>query len=266
MHKVRKHNFDRKGRPGAALVEFSVVLPFVLMLLIGSIELGGAILTRHTLSEAARTGARVYSLKKKKTEADVYLAIKQVMDSAGLQNYAISLDPDPAVAVPQLTPLTVKVSINSKDCTWVTSPWFVRNQIISSQCTMPADMGESGSDPDVSGSGSAAPDVYDEDVTDEGIGLSDKELEQLLKDAKKLEIKAKRAQYKANKEAQNAADLQAIADLAAQKAAEEGTTKAATDAAKAQQDADSAADKAAQKQQDADEAWQAYQAALAKIP
>jgi Flp pilus assembly protein TadG len=266
MRKGRKRNLKAVNRSGAALVEFSLVLPLLLLLLIGSIEIGGAILTRHTLSEAARAGARVYALKKKKTEADVYLAVAKVMEPAGLENYTLSLDPDPSVEVEQLTPLTVTVSIPSTEYSWVASPWFVRGKTISSRCTMPADLGESEADTDVTDDGSFVPGVIDEDSVDEGSGTTDKELDKLQKEAQKAKEKAQKAQDKADKEAEKAAKEQAKADEAAKKAAEEGTAKAAEDAAKAQEKADEAVAKAAEKQQEANEAWKAYEEAAAKLP
>ena len=264
MRKVRNRDFKAVNRSGAALVEFSVTLP--LLLLLGSIEIGGAILTRHTLSEATRAGARVYAMKKKKTEADVYSAVGKVMESAGLENYSVSLDPHPSVEVEQMTPLTVTVSIASKESTWVASPWFMRGKIISSRCTMPADLGQAVADTNVTDDGSSAPGASDEDTVDEGSGTSDKELDKLQKEAQKKKEKAQKAQDKADKEAVKAAEKQAEADEAAEVAAQKGTKKAAKDAAKAQDKADDAAAKAAKEQQKANEAWKAYEDALAKLP
>lgn len=53
---------DGSAERGAALVEFAVVLPFLLMLVIGIIEFGRAYNTQLSLQSAAREGARALAL------------------------------------------------------------------------------------------------------------------------------------------------------------------------------------------------------------
>ena len=252
-------------RRGAALVEFSLVLPLMLMLLIGSIEVGRGINVRHTLSEAARAGARIYSLKKRKTEADARAAIAQVMKEGKLNEYTVTFDPDPLLPVVQSEPVTVTVAVRSEDALWNSSPWFMKGRTISSTCVMPVDLGEKAADTSGAGDGSSAPDVFDTDDTGEGSGVSDKELEKLQKEAQKLKEKAQKAQDKADKEAAKAAEKQAEADAAAKKAAQEGTKQAEKDAEKAQDKADSAAEKANEKAQEAADAWKEANDAAALV-
>ncbi len=49
---------DRKRRHGQALVEFSLVLPIFLIMLMGVVDVGRAIWAQNSLASAAREGAR----------------------------------------------------------------------------------------------------------------------------------------------------------------------------------------------------------------
>ena len=49
-------------RRGAAVVEMAVVAPLLLLLVLGTVEMGWMLLVRHTVSMAAREGARASTL------------------------------------------------------------------------------------------------------------------------------------------------------------------------------------------------------------
>lgn len=48
----------RRGERGAAFVEFAVILPFMMLVAIGIVELGTALFQYNTLNKLVRTGAR----------------------------------------------------------------------------------------------------------------------------------------------------------------------------------------------------------------
>ena len=50
------------GDKGAATVEFACLLPVILLLMAGGIELGRGVMVRHILEEAARAGCRVAAM------------------------------------------------------------------------------------------------------------------------------------------------------------------------------------------------------------
>ena len=52
-----------RERKGVAAVEFALVVPVVILLIAGSIELGRAVMVQHILEETARTGCRVLSMQ-----------------------------------------------------------------------------------------------------------------------------------------------------------------------------------------------------------
>jgi Flp pilus assembly protein TadG len=53
----------RRGDRGAAAVEFALVLPILLVLVLGIVEFGRAYFVQTTLSGAAREGVRIMALK-----------------------------------------------------------------------------------------------------------------------------------------------------------------------------------------------------------
>jgi Flp pilus assembly protein TadG len=139
---VRHPSRHKRERRGAALVEFAVVLPLVLLLVLGAIELGHAIYVQHTLQEAARAGCRLYSVKDQRTETDVRRMVDSVMTNAKLTGYTTKLEPTAATVVLQLDPLTVAVSVPYAEVAIFRKSWFLSNRVLTGSCTMPADTGE----------------------------------------------------------------------------------------------------------------------------
>src|SRR5215472_333163 len=62
MHRARRGRRVRGGDRGAAAVEFALLLPLLLLLVFGIIDFGRAINAQITLTQAARTGARLAAL------------------------------------------------------------------------------------------------------------------------------------------------------------------------------------------------------------
>ena len=79
---------DRRARRGAALVEFAVVMPLLLLLVFGIIEFGHAAFVRHQLINAAALGARQASLVNA-TEKSVYAAVDEALRAGGLGNAGV---------------------------------------------------------------------------------------------------------------------------------------------------------------------------------
>lgn len=60
---------DRKNERGAAAVEFAIVLPVLLLILMGIIEFGHAYNAQLTVTQAAREGVRVMAISNDPTAA-----------------------------------------------------------------------------------------------------------------------------------------------------------------------------------------------------
>jgi len=163
-------------RSGAALVELAFVLPVVVLLIVGAIDLGRAIGVQQTLTEAARAGCRLYSLREEVSETEVQAIVDKVMNDAGFTGHTTVLDPLPNVVVAQLDPVTVTVSIPYDQVSLLPRSWFMEGATLDGACRMPADMGVSaaggagsgggpppGGDPEGEGSGPPPPPPDDDD-------------------------------------------------------------------------------------------------------
>jgi Flp pilus assembly protein TadG len=76
-----------KGRAGQALVEFALVVPIFLLLVIGVIEFGRAWNLQQTITDAAREGARrAVVFDPTLTVAQVQTAVKAKIQAAGFDS------------------------------------------------------------------------------------------------------------------------------------------------------------------------------------
>ncbi len=73
----------RKKRRGQAVVEFALVLPIFLLLILGALDFGRAYYRLHLLTNAAREGARTASLPQS-TETEVENIVEDFLTDAGL--------------------------------------------------------------------------------------------------------------------------------------------------------------------------------------
>jgi len=92
MHRARRGRRVRGGDRGAAAVEFALLLPLLLLLVFGIIDFGRAINAQITLTQAARTGARLAALGQPNVVSATQAA------ATGLSPVAVAVTPCPANA------------------------------------------------------------------------------------------------------------------------------------------------------------------------
>ncbi len=82
----------RKGRRGAAVVEFAVVAPLLLLILFGIIEYGYIFMVRQTVIHAAREGCRIAVLQTTdEPYSEVTARITEIMETTGVTGYTVDL-------------------------------------------------------------------------------------------------------------------------------------------------------------------------------
>jgi Flp pilus assembly protein TadG len=152
-----------RSRTGVASVEFAVLLPFLLLLTVGTWEVGRLIQVTQILDNAAREGAR-QAATGQKTNDQVMIAVCDYLKSAGLPDYTaqrtsvvtvtdLTSPGTDAGQASQLDQLRVTVTIPFSDVRWttlrlITSPsatlnsdavWFsARDQDYPTNITAPA--------------------------------------------------------------------------------------------------------------------------------
>ena len=120
MSRNAANRFPR--RRGATVLEAALVIPILLSLAFGGVEVGYFMFIKHTLHGAARVGARVASLPSS-TNAEVTTAVGNAMTAAGIPSNQYSLqirnaNTDANVTLAS-TPATTPVKV-SVTCTWGT--------------------------------------------------------------------------------------------------------------------------------------------------
>lgn len=133
-------------RQGAALVEFALVLPVIIMLFMGSLEIGRAVMVRHVLEETARAGCRV-AVFENGTKQDVLDIVTAAMSAAKIDNYTVTMNPDPPQNLEAFEPVTVTVSVPYAYVSWLPSSNYMSGKTLTGLCVMPAE-GDGANDPD----------------------------------------------------------------------------------------------------------------------
>ena len=110
------HRMNRTScRRGAAMVEFALILPVLVLILFGVIEFGRMVMVHQVLVNASREGARLAVLPGT-TSAQVQNTIDGYMASAGITGHTATF-PDPNT-IPPGQSLTVSVSVPYEDVSW----------------------------------------------------------------------------------------------------------------------------------------------------
>jgi Flp pilus assembly protein TadG len=89
---VRRFRHSTHDTGGQAAVEFALVLPFLLVMLIGIVEFGRAWNQHQVITDAARESARAASLWGSTTEADVKKVATDAMAAAGIDYRRAEID------------------------------------------------------------------------------------------------------------------------------------------------------------------------------
>lgn len=73
-----------RSRPGQSLVEFVLIMPLLLLLMMGIVEFARGWNIRHVVTDAAREAARTMAVDNGATEAQVMAVIENALAASGL--------------------------------------------------------------------------------------------------------------------------------------------------------------------------------------
>lgn len=122
------------SRSGAAVVEFAVLLPVMVALVFGSIEMANGIFLKQAVAEAAYEGARA-ATRTSGTDAAVNSRVAEVLTSRGISNKTVTITPSLAT-ITRGTQFTVTVNVPSSELGSVLPLQFLKNKTISRSVTM----------------------------------------------------------------------------------------------------------------------------------
>ncbi|MER3441229.1 MAG: hypothetical protein C4296_07645 [Gemmataceae bacterium] len=128
--------FGRNKRTGAATVEFAIVSPLLLMLLLGLIEFGRFFMVEQVVTNAAREGAR-NSVVTGATVNSVNSAVGEYLKASGISSYIVSITPDVSQANTG-DRITVSVSVSYGQVSWLptTTLRWLGTETITAQAVM----------------------------------------------------------------------------------------------------------------------------------
>ncbi|WP_026535846.1 TadE family protein [Arthrobacter sp. H14] len=111
---------DRNGERGAVAVEFAILLPVLLMLVMGIMEFGRAYNAQISLTQAAREGVRVMAISNNPTAAKT--AAKNAAPSLNPSLSASNITISPAACTPG-TQATVTITYSLDTITGIAGPF-----------------------------------------------------------------------------------------------------------------------------------------------
>lgn len=118
---------NRRNRSGAAVVEFAVVAPVFIILVLGMIETGRAVMVQQIMTNASREGARRAVLDGV-TDSEVRQAVIDYMAGASISIDASDIDviTNPPVAPDFANSMTVTITVPFSQVSWLPTPIYFK--------------------------------------------------------------------------------------------------------------------------------------------
>ena len=130
----RRQVHRRKARRGAALVEFCVCLPVVVLIVFGTIEACQMIYLKQSVTIAAYEGARTAIVPDVEL-GSVEVVVQQILDDRGIQNSTITVSPADIIFTPAGEYISVEVTAPVNDNAPFSS-FITNNSIVSGRVEM----------------------------------------------------------------------------------------------------------------------------------
>ncbi len=124
------------ARRGTAAVEFAVVAPLLLAIVMGVIEVGRAITVQELLTNASREGARMAGNDTTALTATVQAAVNNYLSNGGISGATTTVSPNPPSGASDGQSVTVTVTIPYSQVSWLSSPWFMGGKTLTATSTM----------------------------------------------------------------------------------------------------------------------------------
>ena len=129
----RKRKVSQRQREGAAVVEFAVCLPVIVLIVLGTIEAGSLLFLKQTLVQAAYEGAKVAIVSG--DTAKVEAVVDAVAAGRNLQGVQIEFLPADIANLPPGEILTINISAPGDSNSLIPFGPF-KNQIVRTSASM----------------------------------------------------------------------------------------------------------------------------------
>ena len=135
----KRHKSRR--RRGAAVVEFAVVAPLIFLILFGMIEFGRMLMVQQILTNASREGAR-RAIIESSTVPEVTTVITDYLQTNSVSGAILSIDPPDLTTLGAGDPITVSVSVQYDQVSWLPTPQYLGGVTLQGISTMRAERPE----------------------------------------------------------------------------------------------------------------------------
>ena len=129
-----QHLKASRRRSGAAVVEFAVCLPVILLIVLGSIQAASMLFLRQTLVQSAYEGAKV-AVRNTGTNEDAISAIQNVAAGRRLNGVVIEFSPTDVSTVRQGETISVLISAPGDSNSFIPFGPF-KDRIVSAKAVM----------------------------------------------------------------------------------------------------------------------------------
>lgn len=123
------------ARRGVAAVEFAIVAPLFLVLMLGVIEYGRMLVVQQVVMEAAREGVRAAVCAGAQT-SDALTAANDRLAASSISGATVSVSPNPPGAATNGDPVSVTVEVPFAAVSWLHSSSALDATTLSATCTM----------------------------------------------------------------------------------------------------------------------------------
>jgi Flp pilus assembly protein TadG len=130
----RKKRIGGKNR-GVAAVEMAFAMPLLILLIFGMIEVGRALMVQQVLTNASREGARL-AVTGGATADSVTEAVEDYANSLISAEVSVTITPEYPSLAASGTPVTVEVSIDYTDVSWLPTPSYFEDAVLSASSVM----------------------------------------------------------------------------------------------------------------------------------
>jgi Flp pilus assembly protein TadG len=117
------------------VVEFAIVAPVLVLLILGMIEYGRLVMCQQVLTNATREGARAAVLDGA-TASSVNTVVSNFLTASRVHGATITVDPSSPSSAAFGAPVTVSVSVPFSQVSWLPTPIFLGSKTLTASTVM----------------------------------------------------------------------------------------------------------------------------------
>ncbi len=122
-------------RIGAALVEFAMVAPLMILFTLGMIEIGRMTMVKQILVNISREGSRLATLPNS-TNQTVQSSVQTLLSGSGIRGATISVSPSSIATAPSGSMVSVAITVPAQNVSWLSTPLFMAGKNVQAATSM----------------------------------------------------------------------------------------------------------------------------------